>query len=221
MNYGQVKNKVLMLLNQYSVAGKLVASSYNNQQDYLNRIPMLVNDAMEEIATTYRKIPAVMDLTVLERESLGNLTRFALPDDFFQFKTGDTMVVTNDGRMLHTNKYSLQGKSYLLVPTEELEQDAHYFITYYRHPVRLGDKPADTDELDNEPETHEALAFYAAAFLVIHDDNFVFASLYNKYDDKVTKLGAGISVEMQPMGGDGMSFDGHGIGGLYDGIYDV
>ena len=57
MTYEQVKNQTLKLLNQYSVAGNKVEGSYNNQADYLKRIPELVNDAMVEIATTARKIP--------------------------------------------------------------------------------------------------------------------------------------------------------------------
>ena len=39
MTFEQVQNQVLKLLNQYSVAGALVAPAYNNQQDYLNRVP--------------------------------------------------------------------------------------------------------------------------------------------------------------------------------------
>ena len=45
MTYGQVRDHVLMLLNQYTIAGSAVEPSYNNQQDYLARIPALVSTA--------------------------------------------------------------------------------------------------------------------------------------------------------------------------------
>ena len=206
-----------MLLNQYSVAGQKVATSYNNQQDYLNRIPSLANDAMMEIATTQRKISAMFDLADLEGEDLGQMTRFLLPDDFFQFCTGDTQVVTNDGLVLHTNKYSTPGQDYLLIPNEELEDNRHYYITYYRYPTLLSEKPNDTDMLDNEPETHEAVAFYVAAFLVIHDDNFQFSAFYNKYEDKLSRFGQGYTVEYQPVSGNGVYADA----GAYSAVGDL
>lgn len=196
MNYTELKSQVLKLLNQYSVAGKQVASSYNNQQDYLSRIASLANDAIMEIATTGRKIPATISLGTLEREDLGQMSRYELPENFYQFKTGSTMVTTNEGEVLHTNLYSLDGKKYLLIPNRELEDGKSYSLTYYRYPTLLSAKPDDTDELDNEPETHVAVAFYVAAFLVIHDDNFLYASFYNKYEDKLQKMGAGYSAEV-------------------------
>lgn len=195
MTFEQVQNQVLKLLNQYSVAGALVAPAYNNQQDYLNRVASLANDAVMEIATTARKIPATLDLSTLESEDAGDWVRYELPEDFYQFKTGDTLLTTDDGRLLHTNRYTISGQKYLLVPKREIEEGSSYTITYYRYPRLLSDKPAPTDELDNAPETHYAVPFYVAAFLVIHDDNFLFASFYNKFEDKLAKMSAGLSVE--------------------------
>lgn len=195
MTFEQVQNQVLKLLNQYSVAGALVAPAYNNQQDYLNRVASLANDAVMEIATTARKIPATLDLSTLGSEDAGDWVRYELPEDFYQFKTGDTLLTTDDGRLLHTNRYTISGQKYLLVPKREIEEGSSYTITYYRYPRLLSDKPAPTDELDNAPETHYAVPFYVAAFLVIHDDNFLFASFYNKFEDKLAKMSAGLSVE--------------------------
>lgn len=195
MTFEQVQNQVLKLLNQYSVAGTPVAPAYNNQQDYLNRVASLANDAVMEIATTARKIPATLDLSTLGSEDAGDWVRYELPEDFYQFKTGDTLLTTDDGHLLHTNRYTISGKKYLLVPKREIEEGSSYTITYYRYPRLLSDKPAPTDELDNAPETHYAVPFYVAAFLVIHDDNFLFASFYNKFEDKLAKMSAGLSVE--------------------------
>ena len=45
MKYGELRDQVLKLLNQYTVAGAPVAETYNNQADYLKRIPSFANDA--------------------------------------------------------------------------------------------------------------------------------------------------------------------------------
>jgi len=202
MTYGQVRDQALQLLNQYSVAGENVAVSYNNQEDYLRRIPALVNDAMLEIATTVRRIPVLLTLSLDENseaefEPVGRVMRFTLPEDFYQFKTGDTLVTTEEGHIFHTNRYEIEGRKYLLIPAKEFERGRTYTVTYYRYPTLLGTQPADTDTLDNTAETHYAIPFYVAAFLVIHDDAFQFQAFYNKYEDKLAKMGPDVSAEVR------------------------
>ena len=192
MTYGQVRDQVLKLLNQYTMAGTPVPGSYNNQQDYLNRIPDLVDDAMMEIATTARKIPATLRLKELEGVEEGEQMRYQLPRDFYQLVSG-SVVKTHQGHVLHTNQYTLQGKAWLLVPKEEA---GDYSFTYYRYPKLLGEHPGDDQELDNTPETHYAVPFYAAAFLVDHDDSFLCALFQNKYQDKLNKMGPGMTAEV-------------------------
>ena len=192
MNYGQVRDQVLKLLNQHTVAGSKVADSYNNQADYLDRIPGLVNDAMVEIATTARKIPATLSLGELCSEDFGEMVRYELPGNFYQFVSG-SVVKTQNGKMLHTNQYRTQGRKFLLVPKNEA---GNYMLTYYRYPELLREEPRDTDELDNEPETHYAVAFYVAAYLVSHDDFSLSALFNNAYEDKLSKMGAGVHADV-------------------------
>ena len=206
MNYAQVRDRTLQLLNQYTVAGAAYAPSYNNQEDYLLRIPALVNDALMEIATTYRKINAytVLDLDG-DYEDFGNWAKFELPEDFYQFKTGDTFILTAADHAFRTNLYTISGRKFLLVPKKALEKGGKYSITYYRYPrlldlANLNDEM--TLELDNVPETHAAIPFYVAAFLVIHDDSFLYASFYNKYEDKLAKMMPDISMEVHPVADD-------------------
>jgi hypothetical protein len=192
MTYKEIENQVLKLLNQYTMAGSPVADLYNNQKDYLERIPTLANDAIMEIATTARKIPATMNLSMLPSEDLGQEIRYWLPFDFYQFKSGDT-VVTTDGKFLHTNQYSLHGRRVLIVPKDEA---GDYFITYYRYPMLLEEKPAPEDELDNAPETHFAIPFYVASFLVAHDEPFLCSLFMNKYNDKLRLMQPNITAEV-------------------------
>lgn len=195
MTYGQVRDQILKLLNQYTIAGAAVEPSYNNQQDYLERIPGLVNDAMVEIATTARKIPAMLSLNDLEGETVGDLVRYALPRDFYQFISG-SVVRTGSGGLLRTNCYTIQGRKYLVLPKEEAVDCT---VTYYRYPVLLGDKPKDTDELDNEPETHYAVACYVAGHLLAHDDLALSALYHNAYEDKLNKMSQGVEMEVRPV----------------------
>ena len=56
MTYGELKRQALMLISQYSIAGTTVPASYNNQADYIMKIPLLVDSAEMEIATTVKPI---------------------------------------------------------------------------------------------------------------------------------------------------------------------
>lgn len=63
MTLKECKDATLKLINQYSIAGGVVALSYNNQADYIARIVPLINDAQMEIAKTVRRIPAEYVIT--------------------------------------------------------------------------------------------------------------------------------------------------------------
>ena len=196
MTFGQLRAQVLKLLNQYSIAGSLVADSYNNQQDYLNRIIGLANDAITEVATSARKIPALICLADLAEDERGAEVWYELPEDFYQLISG-SVVTTREGVTLHTNVYAIQGRNYLVIPKEE---SGAFSLVYYRYPTLLPEHPSDDVQLDNAPETHSAVAFYVASFLVAQDDSFLCSLFYNKYEDKLSKMSAGISAEVHPVG---------------------
>lgn len=200
MTYGWVQDQVLKLLNQYSIGGTNVPITYNNQADFINRIPSLVNDAIMEIATTAKKIPASVELTELYCDEVGEYKRYRLPQNFYQFQTG-SVIRTADGRRLHTNHYRLEGRDYVLIPKDE---SGDYTITYYRYPALVPESASmittpDEIRLDNTDETHMAIPFYVASFLLADSDAFRCSLFYNKYEDKLAKMSAGISAEAAPV----------------------
>ena len=81
MTYGEVKRAALLLINQYSIAGREIAASYNNQEDYIRMIPALVDAAMMEIATTVKPIPAT-------KEVRWNHGHFRIPSDCWRLLAG-------------------------------------------------------------------------------------------------------------------------------------
>lgn len=67
MNYAWARDFTLQLMNQYSTAGAKVPESYNNQADYLVRIPKLLDDAQYYVATTAGKMREMVELDELTR----------------------------------------------------------------------------------------------------------------------------------------------------------
>lgn len=210
MNYGQLRDHVLKLINQYSIAGNKIASSYNNQQDYLNRIPAFANDAMMEIATTVRKIPTIVKVADLPCEDLGEDIRFTMPADFYQLKSGDTIRL-QDGHVIPEGGFMQVASRYVIVKKDIAEQAME--LTYYRYPHPLKAQPNDEDVLDNDVDTHYAIPYYVASFLVPDDNEYLSSMLYNKFEDKLGKLTNVISADITKV------TDAYGYDQMF--VYDV
>lgn len=194
MKYGEIKREVLGHINQYSMAGSPVAASYNNQADYLNRIPLLINEGVLNVCTLVKPIPTLYTLT--DGEDYGSMTRYELPDDFWSLRSGGVTVVRG-GRFQRTNEYRLQGRKYLLTPKG---RGGEYTVEYYRYPNRLPIDGSLTDdyELDEDLEVIQAATYYAAANLVLLEDEFAYASLYNDYESRLSRISPGITLEVAP-----------------------
>lgn len=195
MKYADIKHEVLSHINQYTMAGTPVAASYNNQADYLNRIPVLMNEGLVNICTLVKPIPVILPLT--DGENYGGMVRYRLPDDFWTLRTGGVTVI-RDGQFRHTNNYRLQGRKYILIPAGT---EGDYSVEYYRYPHQLPTGSALTDdfELDEDLEVIQAATYYAAANLVMQEDEFAYASLYNDYESRLGRLTPGTVVEVGPV----------------------
>lgn len=191
MNYGQVKKASLQLIFSESIAGDPIAPTYNNQADYERMIPQLVNDGMMYIATTVKKIPAMVALENLNQDNTNeNYDIFMLPEDCFEMMNGGLVLQhkKNDfGQIadrVHRN-YRLYGGNQLWLPKG---QGANLFLEYWRYPKQFADDVTDDEELDNTPDTHACIPYWVAAQAVMYDDAFRHATLYNTFEDRLSRL---------------------------------
>ena len=197
MNYGQLRDYALQLIRQYTIAGQPYAPTYNNQQDYLNQIPNLLNDALVTIATTFRRRDASVELDPEDGEIVGNYRRFALPEDLLDVKTNGLFIVNPDYEHPQTEYvrgYKLMPPDYILVPkhiNKILQLD------YYRRPQLVTTPmPADDEPIDATLPEQNCAAYYVAAHLVMHDNEFLYAALYNEFETKGARLAPVPTVEV-------------------------
>jgi hypothetical protein len=193
MLYSEIKRETLGHLNQYSIAGAPIAASYNNQADYLSRIPMLINEGVLNVRTLVKPEPIVWPLET--GEDYGDMTRYELPEDFWTLKTGGVTVI-RIGQFRKTNNYRLQGKKYILIPKDA---EGSFTVEYYKYPNKLPLAPAEDFELEEDIEVIQAATYYAAANLVLQEDEFAYASLYNDYESRLGRITRGVTVEVQPV----------------------
>lgn len=184
MNYKQLRDDTLRLLNQYSVAGEEVSETYNNQADYLKRLPSLLDDGQMLIATTVRPITELMELKPYAASRMGSWLRFILPEDFYRL-SGRGLAVVQGGDCFRSHEFQLLGGVGLLVPESLFGSVA---LEYFRYPCLFGTEPEEDAAADNTPDTHALLPYYAAAHLAMHDDSFLYASLLNEFEARLERL---------------------------------
>ena len=180
MRYLDFKNRVLMLINQYSIAGETIAPIYNNQNDYITRIPSLLDSAQKYLATTTRPIYAEMPLIWDAAEQKEGFYIFTMPDDFWQL-SGRGIPVMKNGEFTMYRKYRWMGKDKLVIPAAD---KAEMVLHYYRQPTPVPAQPKDGYMLDNDEDAQDAAAYYVAAQLVMYDNAFAYSALYNEFESR-------------------------------------
>ena len=198
MNLGECRDLSLNLIQQESIAGTVIPGTYNNQQDYLNKIPGLINAAQLDIATTTKPIPAEITLGEMKagiegsgyEEKNGNYI-YTLPSNMWQ-RRGSGLIVPapypEPFRGLRFNRYNrmrMIGNEKLILP-EPLPDST--ILEYYRYPRELTRNSFDTEDLDNVREAQAAVPYYVAAHVVMYDDAFLYATLQNEYTAKKEAL---------------------------------
>lgn len=181
MTYGELRDRVLMLLNQYSVAGGKIRVTYNNQADYLARLPGAVNDALVYLATTARRLRCT---AALHGERIGGWTVCALPDDCWQVCSGGVFRLRADG-LERTNAFRLCGEGQIAVAGGE----SGWQLEYFRYPRLLPEEPEENALVDCPPECAGAAACYAAAQLAGYDDTYLQSVLQNEFENRLSRLG--------------------------------
>lgn len=190
MTYGEMKDFVLQLLNQYSVAGEQVALSYNNQADDVARIPALTRDGLYYVTTAARKLRAAAELSCPEEK--GGMLVYDLPDDLYQLISGGLRRQEADGALTVCRDYRLVGGRQIYVPKEP---GGVYTVEYYRYPYVPEGTPEEDDFLDCPPEAQSAVAYYVASHLVMEDNSFLYGALYAEFERKMARLAEGITLE--------------------------
>lgn len=189
MTYGQCKNRALGLIFSQQVAGETVPASYNNQADYLAKIPGLINDAETYIATTVKPISAVAMLKDLTYEDKGEYRLYSLPNDCYKMMMGGLIEPSDSAKAKYaanyTGDYTIIGENKILVPNRVRDD---LLIEYYRYPALLSENPSDNTTLDNTPDVHECIPFYVAAYLVMYDNAFMYSAFYNNFETRLQRL---------------------------------
>lgn len=140
MTYGQVRDESIKLYNQYSLAGEKIERTYNNQADYLIRIPGLVDEAMQEIASGPRRIQEYTELRLdPTRDSLGAPT-YLLPPDLMDIVPGGFLVIEDKyAEPRYDSCWARPDEWHVVFSKRRPDWHGRVFLEYYRNPKSLLD----------------------------------------------------------------------------------
>ena len=218
MTYGEIRDASLQLIGQYTIAGNPYEDTYNNQADYIAKVPFLINDCLIYIASSVRRMPAEVVIYPEDGIEYGNWLRFKLPNDLLEFRSGGLLVPAANrtrGESSIWTHYKLAGPlqpepgekptvdnvygedNYTLLLPREI--DHPLVLQYYRKPalLPLGGEPGYDTPIDAPITVQMAIPYYVAAKLVMEDDAFRYASLQNEFENKVSRLTPPAYTEIQ------------------------
>ena len=183
MLYGEFRQFVMQLINQFSQRGVELLDDYNDQTDYFVRIPGLYNASMLEMAAGPAPLVSIMEFADNEITRAHGFVLVPEPADFLHMsEDGLPMMVC--GNMTRVKGYWAAGDQIAI--REDLYD--HAILEYHRVPKRLGPDPEDCTKLDGTLEMQTAAAYYVAAMLCMQDDAFAYAALRNEYDDRLNAM---------------------------------
>lgn len=185
MDYKWAKDYTLELINQYSIAGAVTPETYNNQADYIARIPKLLNDAQMYVATSVGKIRAVEELENLSCDDNGKWRVYTMPRDYWQLCSGGLIRYDEHGELERCNLYHAIGANQIAVSKSV---SGNMSAEYYRLPRSLPENPADDEPLDNTVPAQMTLPYYVAAHLVMYDNAFAYQALMNEFETRLNRL---------------------------------
>lgn len=188
MTIQECKKATLRLLNQYSIAGTEVPTTYNDQEDDLNRMLDLINDAQLEIATVARPIEAFTTIVVPEVDSSVPIMDIetSMPSDFNH--CANILFTPSEGRdrrAIKITDFRWLSDDILLLPNRPF---GTYKIVYERFPIRYTSSTPDTTELDNTPDTHVIIPYFVAAMIALDDNAKAYSALYNVWETRLARL---------------------------------
>lgn len=211
MTYGELKTKVLNLIFSYSIAGDDIQLSYNNQADYVNMIPPLLSSAQTYIYQIKTFQDSIL-LRDLEREDLGDTYLYHLPDDCIKVIPG---IIIPGGKH-HTQvfhrrtDYRIFGGDKMMTPKDYPD---NAILEYEKRAVPVPQNVPDNYVLKNTDEVNEIIPFYIAAFVVMYDDAFRYAALYNEFETRLQRLRTNPAyIETNEIRDAYNAFDGPGYG---------
>jgi hypothetical protein len=177
MNLARLEEKIIQLINQYSINGNLVDNTRN--ADYLLRIRNLIDTCQKELANEF---PIVKEYT-WTHVPVANPTDFseqALPNKF------EKLISFNLKKYPYFESidYKIDGENILFSPF----LNGELILKYQKMPDDILPNADEEIELEIGIKYQELIPYYVAGWVYIEDNATIATMLLNSYETKKSKL---------------------------------
>lgn len=182
MNYGQIKNATLKLVDEYSSRGAVQGAT--KIADLTLKIQDVVNDAYYDLASTVAKIDAVQ---VIDRTLQDSLVEYSLATDFMDINY--LAFKLDNGEYQETSTYQIIPGNKIVLPSSGVV----YHLFYYKKPTLLvfgsDNVVNDAQTLELSEEAIRLIPYYAAGTLMSSEgDSTKGSSLTAQYYSKKNNI---------------------------------
>jgi len=177
MNLALLDQKVLQLINQYSINGSLVSDTSN--ADYLLKTRNLIDACQKEIADEF---PIVKEETWVQTP-VDNPTDFvthALPANCEKIIN----IYIKKYPVYQLLTYTVQGENLIFNPA----LDGTIILNYNKTPDDITVTSLSTLELEIGIKFQELIPYYVAGWIYLEDNPTISTMLLNAYETKKNKL---------------------------------
>lgn len=203
MNLNEIAEMSLQLINQYSVSGQIIPDTYNNQADYLVRIPHLANDGIVYMGTgNVKQIGTYVFTQKADKSPNAVFKSYSMPSAFFRPYGSSVPYIIGKGQVPTSEYMWLGSRELLLSPHIE----GQIKIDYYRYPSLFSTEfvPSVVDEegnvitpwsykdgtveVDLPLEAQYALPYYIGSHLISQDFLNESYILMNEFELKMARI---------------------------------
>jgi hypothetical protein len=188
VNLGQIKNKAIQIIREYSNNGALIGS--NDNADYLLSMNGFINDAQFELAA---KKPIVKKYVFNKPDSeTSNFKRYVMPADFAGFRE----LKKDDFKF---TDFEWEDRT-LVVPAR---YEGEYTMWYCAYPAVLDESSSDSAQLEVDLECQQVIPYYAAGHVIIDENPSLSKFFLDEFERKkrLIKTAAEVSKVVNLYGG--------------------
>jgi hypothetical protein len=153
---------------------------------YLNLLPAIIRDGLNELATAGKYIIKSHDITQ-DGSGTGSVQKYdlsSLVTDFYNF--GENRVYYDDGEKYKaTLDYKVEANKIIVLPTSKVGTWTVYYNSY---PQQITASTPNDTPLEIDPEIEELLILYTCPRVYLDDDSGFCTLWLNMYDSTIAKL---------------------------------
>ena len=187
MNFAQLRDLTIKLLNSYSASGNLTPLSDSSVQDAVLRFPAFAQTCQIEISTTAKYILKNISFEQIASTEI-TYNEYTLPSALFNIRKVEANEKIIDWEL--TERYRLRVLAKLTGPIK---------VFYNAYPTEVPASPPDEWPFDLDEEACQAIPFYVASQVLIDDpvNKSVGARLFDIYQGKLGNMSNVITTGSQ------------------------